>query len=123
DGELASPRRAALPLLAAVGGMLVPAGFYLILSAGGPGGAGWGIPMAPDIAFALAVILALGPRVPLALRIFLTAIAIVDDLGAVLVIALFCTSDVSAQALVVAGTAFAALMMINWAGFRSFVLY
>lgn len=123
DGELASPRRAALPLLAAVGGMLVPAGFYLALNFGGPGEPGWGIPMATDIAFALAVIIALGSRVPLALRIFLTAIAIVDDLGAVLVIALFYTSEVSGQALMVAGAAFAALVMLNQAGFRSFVLY
>jgi Na+:H+ antiporter, NhaA family len=123
DGELASPRRAALPLLAAVGGMLVPAGFYLGLNFGGPGEAGWGIPMATDIAFALAVILALGRRVPLALRIFLTAIAIVDDLGAVLVIALFYTAGVSTQALMVGGAAFLMLILLNQAGFRSFVLY
>jgi NhaA family Na+:H+ antiporter len=123
DGELASPRRAALPMLAAAGGMLVPAGLYVALNAGGPGEPGWGIPMATDIAFALAVLIALGPRVPVALRIFLTAIAIADDLGAVLVIALFYTSEVSVQALMVGGGALAALAVLNWAGFRSFVLY
>jgi NhaA family Na+:H+ antiporter len=122
-GELASPRRAALPIVAAIGGMLVPAGFYYAVNAGGAGAAGWGIPMATDIAFALAVVMALGRRVPLALKVFLTAIAIVDDLGAVLVIALFYTSEVSPQALMVAGSALFALFVVNRAGFRSFLPY
>ena len=88
-GELASVRRAALPAAAALGGMVVPALLYSALNVGGEGAAGWGIPMATDIAFALGVLALLGPRTPLALKVFLTALAIVDDLGAVLVIALF----------------------------------
>jgi NhaA family Na+:H+ antiporter len=122
-GELASPRKAALPIFAAVGGMLVPAALYFSLNREGAGSSGWGIPMATDIAFALAVVMALGRRVPLALKVFLTAIAIVDDLGAVLVIAIFYTSDVSAQALMVAGSALLALFTVNRAGFRSFIPY
>lgn len=122
-GELATPRKAALPIVAAVGGMVVPAGLYFALNRSGTGAAGWGIPMATDIAFALAVVMALGRRVPLALKVFLTAIAIVDDLGAVLVIALFYTSDVSTQALSVAGASLVALFIVNRAGFRSFLPY
>ncbi len=123
SGELSSPRKAALPFFAAVGGMALPAALFLALNMGGAGESGWGIPMATDIAFALAVITALGPRVPLSLKVFLTAVAIVDDLGAVLVIALFYTSDVSSQALVVAASAFIGLVMVNRAGFRSFLPY
>ncbi|HEX5726288.1 MAG TPA: Na+/H+ antiporter NhaA [Longimicrobiaceae bacterium] len=92
-GELASPRRAALPAAAALGGMLVPAALYALLNAGGEGTRGWGIPMATDIAFALGVLALIGPRVPLGLKVFLTALAIVDDLGAVVVIAIFYTED------------------------------
>jgi NhaA family Na+:H+ antiporter len=123
SGELSSPRKAALPFFAAVGGMAFPAGLYLVLNLGGAGEAGWGIPMATDIAFALAVITALGPRVPLSLKVFLTAVAIVDDLGAVMVIALFYTSGVSTPALMVAGSALVALVMVNRAGFRSLLPY
>src|SRR5688500_11863830 len=82
-GELASVRKAALPIAAAAGGMLVPAGIYAALNAGGPGAAGWGIPMATDIAFALGVLALLGPRVPVGLKVFLAARAIADDIGAV----------------------------------------
>src|SRR3712207_3995435 len=102
-GELASPRRAALPIAAAVGGMLVPAAIYAAFNAGGAGAAGWGIPMATDIAFALGVLALLGPRVPTALKIFLTALAIVDDMGAVLVIAIFYSTGISLPALGAAG--------------------
>ncbi len=112
-GELAVPRKAALAVLAAVGGMLVPAVLYLSVNVGTDASAGWGIPMATDIAFALGVLALLGSRAPLALKVFLTAIAIVDDLGAVLVIALFYTSQVSIPALGVAGAFFVALVLIN----------
>jgi NhaA family Na+:H+ antiporter len=94
-GELTSLRKAALPGAAALGGMVVPALLYAAVNTGGPGGAGWGIPMATDIAFALGVLALMGPRVPLALKVFLTALAIVDDIGAVLVIALFYTGEIA----------------------------
>jgi NhaA family Na+:H+ antiporter len=123
DGELASPRKAALPIFAAVGGMLVPAAFYLALNLGGPGEAGWGIPMATDIAFALAVLAALGSRAPTGLKVFLTALAIVDDLGAILVIALFYSGTLEGSALAVAAMAVGALFLLNRAGFRRFLPY
>jgi NhaA family Na+:H+ antiporter len=117
-GELASLRRATLPLAAALGGMIVPALLYVALNWSGPGAPGWGIPMATDIAFALGVLALLGPRIPLALKVFLAALAIVDDIGAVLVIALFYTADISAGALTWAGLALAMLVMCNAAGVR-----
>lgn len=123
DGELASPRKAALPIFAAVGGMLVPAAFYLALNLGGPGEAGWGIPMATDIAFALAVLAALGSRAPTGLKVFLTALAIVDDLGAIAVIAIFYTSELYMGYL---GAAILGLVVV-WAagriGIRSLAFY
>ena len=117
-GELASMRRAALPLAAALGGMLVPALLYVAVNGSGPGARGWGIPMATDIAFALGVLALLGPRIPLTLKIFLTALAIVDDIGAVLVIALFYTADLSVIALLWAGVLFVLLLACNGAGVR-----
>jgi Na+:H+ antiporter, NhaA family len=92
-GELRDPRAAALPIVAAVGGMVVPALIYVAFNANGPYLRGWGIPMATDIAFAVAVITSLGSRVPLGARLFLLTLAIVDDLGAILVIAVFYTAD------------------------------
>jgi NhaA family Na+:H+ antiporter len=98
-GELSSMRKAALPAVAALGGMVVPAAIYFSLNASGAGARGWGIPMATDIAFALGVLALLGNRVPLGLKVFLTALAIADDIGAVLVIAVFYTSDLSVLSL------------------------
>ena len=117
-GELATLRQAALPLLAAVGGMLVPAAFYVALNAGGPGAAGWGIPMATDIAFALGVLALLGSRAPLALKVFLTALAIADDLGAVLVIAVFYSHGGQPLAFVAAAVVLVALALLNRLGVR-----
>lgn len=94
-GELASPKQAALPIMAAFGGVLAPALIFTAMNAGGRGAAGWGVPMATDIAFVIGVMALLGSRVPLGLKVFLTALAIVDDLAAVLVIAFFYTSQIS----------------------------
>ena len=115
-GDLSSPRRAALPIAAAMGGAVPPALIYAFINSGTEGASGWGIPMATDIAFALGVLALLGRRAPLGLKVFLTALAIVDDILAVLVIAIFYTSDVSWGALAVGGAFLAALVMINWAG-------
>ena len=112
-GQLSSPKRAALPIAAAIGGMIVPALIYAALNAGEAGGRGWGIPMATDIAFALGVLALLGPRAPLALKVFLAALAIVDDIGAVMVIALFYTEGVSWVALGMAGVFLAVMMLLN----------
>jgi NhaA family Na+:H+ antiporter len=107
-GELASLRKAALPIMAALGGMIVPAGLYVLFNHGGPGASGWGIPMATDIAFALGVLALLGERVPTSLNVFLAALAIADDIGAVLVIAFFYTEQISWISLGVAGLFFIA---------------
>ncbi len=98
-GELSSLRKAALPVLAAVGGCVTPAIIYYILNMGGAGASGWGIPMATDIAFAIGILALLGSRVPVGLKVFLTALAIVDDLIAVLVIAAFYTAQINLVAL------------------------
>ena len=96
NGDLRDPKTAALPIVAAIGGMVVPAGLYLALNPpGSDGNAGWGIPMATDIAFAVGVLGILGRRIPSAARLFLLTLAIVDDIGAILVIAVFYTSDLS----------------------------
>jgi Na+:H+ antiporter, NhaA family len=122
-GELSSPRQAALPIAAAVGGMAVPALLYFAFNAGTPEVSGWGIPMATDIAFALGVLALVGKGVPDALKVFLTALAIVDDLGAVLVIALFYTSEISLAALG-AGCGFLLLMALaNVSGVRNPLVY
>jgi NhaA family Na+:H+ antiporter len=122
-GELASLRRAALPIAAALGGMLVPAGVYLLFNHGGAGAAGWGVPMATDIAFALGVLALLGDRVPASLRVFLAALAIADDIGAVLVIAFFYTETISGIHLAIAGFCFAGLIALNRAGARHPIWY
>jgi NhaA family Na+:H+ antiporter len=115
-GELASRRKAALPIAAALGGMIVPAALYVVFNRGGPGAAGWGIPMATDIAFALGVLTLLGDRVPVSLKVFLTALAIADDIGAVLVIAFFYTQQISWISLGVGGFLFVSLLAANRAG-------
>lgn len=101
-GELATPRAALLPAVAAVGGMVVPAALYLVLNAGGEGSSGWGIPMATDIAFAAGVMALLGRRAPVGLKVLLLSLAIVDDIGAIVVIAFFYSSGLSLGWLAVA---------------------
>lgn len=122
-GELSSPRKAALPIAAAVGGMVVPALCFMVFNVGQPTARGWGIPMATDIAFALGVLNLLGPRIPLSLKIFLAALAIVDDLGAVLVIALFYTSDLNLSALGGGLCVLGLLFLLNWADVRKLTPY
>ncbi len=123
-GELASVRRAALPVGAAVGGALLPALiFLLIVGPGSPEARGWGVPMATDIAFALGVLALLSKRVPLGLRIFVAALAIADDLLAVLVIALFYTADVSLVAVAAAGAILVLLIGANLLGARRPIIY
>lgn len=114
EGELASVRQALLPAGAAIGGMLVPALIYMLINSHDPlAMRGWGIPMATDIAFALGILVLLGDRVPVSLKIFLTAVAIIDDLGAILVIAFFYTADLSLTMLASAGVGFLALLVMN----------
>jgi NhaA family Na+:H+ antiporter len=115
-GELSSPRRAALPLAAAIGGAVLPALIYVAINFRTESVSGWGIPMATDIAFALGVLALLGRRAPLGLKVFLTALAIVDDILAVLVIALFYTSDVSWGVLGVGAVFLVALVAANLGG-------
>jgi NhaA family Na+:H+ antiporter len=122
-GELASLRKATLPILAAVGGMLVPAALYATLNVGHAGAHGWGIPMATDIAFALGVLALLGDRVPVGLKVFLTALAIVDDIGAIVVIALFYTEHIAVPSLAIGGVFFLLSIGANLAGVRSAVVF
>lgn len=122
-GELASPRKAALAIAAALGGMAVPALLYFTVTAGTDRAVGWGIPMATDIAFALGVLALLGSRAPLALKVFLTAVAIVDDLGAVIVIALFYTAELNVTALVVSLVLVGVLVVVNRLGIQRPVVY
>ena len=122
-GELASLRQAALPLSAAAGGMVAPALLYVAVAGGGEAASGWAVPMATDIAFALGVLALLGRGLPSSLRVFLAALAIADDLGAVLVIALFFTAEVSAPALLAAGGIFVVLLAMNRLGVRALSAY
>ena len=118
-GELSSVRKAALPMAAALGGMAVPALIYLAVNAGEPTVRGWGVPMATDIAFALGILVLLAPRAPVGLKVFLTAVAIMDDIGAVLVIAFFYTSGIELAALSVGGIVLVFLFALNRTGTRS----
>jgi Na+:H+ antiporter, NhaA family len=117
-GELASPRQATLPIVAALGGVVVPALLYSALNASGPAAAGWGIPMATDIAFAIGVMALLGDRIPLGLKVFLTALAIVDDIAAVLVIAVFYTANLVWGAVALGGVCLLAAFAANRLGVR-----
>jgi NhaA family Na+:H+ antiporter len=117
-GELTSLRRAALPLVAAIGGMLLPAALYIAFNAGRPSQSGWGIPMATDIAFMLGLLTILGSRVPVSLKVFFTALAIADDLGAVLVIALFYSGEIHGVALAVGAVFLLTLIALNRIGIR-----
>ena len=122
-GELASFRKAALSIAAALGGMAVPAAIYAALNGSGVGAPGWGIPMATDIAFALGVLALLGNRVPVSLKVFVTAVAIVDDMGAVLVIAIFYTEKVNLLALAAALGSLVLLYLATRLSVRRFGTY
>ena len=122
-GELAEPRKAALAIAAALGGMVVPALLYTVVNLGSDKVTGWGIPMATDIAFALGVLALLGSRAPLALKVFLTAVAIVDDLGAVVVIALFYTAELNLAALVGSLVLVGVLVVVNRLGIQRPAVY
>jgi NhaA family Na+:H+ antiporter len=119
EGELSQPSQVALPIAGALGGMIVPGLIYVGLNWGDAVALrGWAIPAATDIAFSLGVLAALGSRVPLALKVFLTTLAIVDDLGAIVIIAIFYTSQLSLQALALAGVCIVGLAVLNRAGVR-----
>ncbi|MEM8966200.1 MAG: Na+/H+ antiporter NhaA [Bacteroidota bacterium] len=123
NGELSSWKQASLPIAAAVGGMIIPALLYLIFNYGGEGASGWGIPMATDIAFTLGLLSLVGSRVPLSLKIFITALATVDDIGAVLVIAIFYTPDVNFVHLTIAGVCLLVMLSGSLLGIRSVWFY
>lgn len=122
-GELASPRKAALPIAAAFGGMVGPALIYAAFNAGEPTIRGWGVPMATDIAFALGILSLLGNRVPISLKVFLTSLAIADDLGALIVIALFYTDELATNYLLYAGMATLGMIALNVLRVRSPWIY
>jgi Na+:H+ antiporter, NhaA family len=123
EGELAGIRKAALPLAAALGGMLVPAGIYAALNTGRAGAAGWGVPMATDIAFAVGVLTLLGSRVPASLRILLLALAVIDDIGAIIVIAVFYSGGIAFEGLYLAAAALAMILALRGTGVRRWVAY
>jgi NhaA family Na+:H+ antiporter len=122
-GELSSPRKAALPIFAAIGGMVGPAGIYAVINRGEPSIHGWGVPMATDIAFAIGMLALAGPRASTSLRIFLTTFAIADDLGALLIIALFYTDELRLEYLSLAGAVLAMLIALNAMRVRAVLPY
>jgi len=122
-GELQNPKQALLPIMAAIGGMVFPALIYFFFNPKGITSSGWGIPMATDIAFALGVVYLLGNKVPLSLKVFLTALAIVDDLGAVLIIAFFYTSDINFVSLATGAGFMLVLIAGNLIGIRHRLFY
>ena len=117
-GELSEPKNAILPIVAAIGGMLVPVIIYMMINPEGQTFDGWGIPMATDIAFALGALALLGSRIPKNLLTFLVALAIADDLGAVIVIAVFYTETISISALITAAVTLLVLISLNLGGIR-----
>ncbi len=123
EGELSSPKQASLPILCAIGGAIVPALIFLGFNSGQPTAGGWGIPMATDIAFALAVIGILGNRIPASLKVFLAALAIVDDLIAILVIAFFYSSGIETTYLFYAGIGMIILFVMNRMNVQNPYLY
>lgn len=123
DGELSSLKNALLPIFAALGGMLVPAGLYLYFNYGSETQSGAGIPMATDIAFALGILSLLGKKVPAALKVFLTALAVIDDLGAILIIAVFYTKTLVWSNLLIALGIFAFLLVLNRLKIRNLIPY
>ncbi len=123
EGELSSPQKAAMPIFAALGGMLVPAIIYALINSNTPTIHGWGIPMATDIAFALGVISLLGKRVPNSLKIFLAALAIADDLGAILVIAIFYTNELHWIQLLYSAGILIVLIVLNRFGVKKLIYY
>lgn len=123
EGELSSFKSASLPIVAALGGMLVPALIFFLFNHGTEYVKGWAIPMATDIAFSLAIISMLGKRVPLSLKIFLAALAIVDDLGAIVVIAIFYTDQIHWDYLGLSALMVAVLMILNFLNFKKHIFY
>ena len=124
EGQLSSPEQIALPAVAAIGGLVVPAVIYWLINRDNPQGLnGWAIPTATDIAFALAILTLLGNRVPASLKIFLTTIAIFDDLAAIVIIALFYSADLSTASLAAAGAGIAVLFALNRIGVKSLAAY
>ncbi len=123
SGELADPRKALLPVVAAVGGMIVPAALFALCMLGRPGSHGWGVPMATDIAFVVGFLTLLGPRVPPGLKILLLTLAIADDIGAVLVIALAYSTNISLLALAIAGVGLVLIVVLLRLGVRSLPIY
>lgn len=113
EGELSDIRNASLPIFAALGGMLMPAGIFMLLNYGLPTQAGTGIPMATDIAFAIGILSLLGNKVPASLKVFLTALAVIDDLGAIVVIAIFYSASISLSNLLIALGIYAVLILLN----------
>jgi NhaA family Na+:H+ antiporter len=122
-GELSDIKDAILPLSSAIGGMVIPAILYILMNQHGDTLKGWGIPMATDIAFALGILSLLGNKIPLSLKIFLTATAIVDDIGAILVIAIFYTNQLSITPLLIATLTFIALILANQLGVKRPIIY
>lgn len=122
-GELSDLKNASLPIFAALGGMIIPAGLYLFFNFGTATQSGAGIPMATDIAFALGLLSLLGNRVPLSLKIFLTALAVIDDLGAILIIAVFYTKTLIWSNLIIAVGIFALLLLLNRLKIRNLIPY